>query len=490
MTPIQSQNYQIRGVAISKQGGRPENQDDLGWVDTPLGFLLVVCDGMGGGPGGKTASYIAKSVFLSEILNSSPQASPVEALKRAVAKSNDALYKKMDEVPQLKGMGSTLVAVLINRQSALVTHLGDSRCYQIRGRRVVFRTKDHSLVGQLVENKAMTEEQARVSPQSNVIMRGLGNTSNHAPEIEEVSFLKGDRFVLCTDGVWGIMPHKELAQRLTSAQDIQALASNLSAEVDQRGFASGGHHDNHTMAVLELNMNSILKNKMDKVTKIIMGAMGGLLLVSLLFNVLQSGRNSSDTEIQSLQTALNEKNQQIAQLESYQKLYDDMKEQGSKTLITRVEILEYEKASLLEYIDSLTNKVDQLEKQVTAATKQANAKGGKAEQTGKASNQEIAQRIVNRLTSMKGISGKDFKKVLGEKFKYRNEILMLLTELNQKTGQKHKSTIDGIVRELKHPKSETMLVGQNQQRIYSSTMTASKKIDQLSAKVNKIKSQL
>ena len=50
MTPITSQYYQLRGIAISKQGGRPENQDDMGWVDTPLGFLVVVCDGMGGGP--------------------------------------------------------------------------------------------------------------------------------------------------------------------------------------------------------------------------------------------------------------------------------------------------------------------------------------------------------------------------------------------------------------------------------------------------------
>ena len=113
MTPIQSQRYQLRGIAVSKQGGRPENQDDVGWVDTPLGFLAVVCDGMGGGPGGKTASYIAKNVFLTEMVNASPQASRVEALKRAVSKANDALYQKMDEVPSLKGMGSTLVAVLI-----------------------------------------------------------------------------------------------------------------------------------------------------------------------------------------------------------------------------------------------------------------------------------------------------------------------------------------------------------------------------------------
>ena len=490
MLSIQSQRYALRGVAISRQGGRPENQDDLGWVDTPLGFLAVVCDGMGGGPGGKTASYIAKNVFLGEMLDSSPQASRVEALKRAVSRANEALYQKMEEVPSLKGMGSTLVAVLISKESALVVHLGDSRCYEIRGRRVIFRTKDHSLVGQLVENKAITEEQARVSPQSNVIMRGLGNTSNHAPEIEEVAFRKGDRFLLCTDGVWGIMPHEELVQRLTSAQDIQSLVDNLSAEVDQRGFMAGGHHDNHTMAIIELQLDSMLKDKMDKLAKILVGVLGALLMISLLFNFIQSRRGDDNNDMAALQTALDEKNRQLAQLESYQKLYNDVKEKGSKELITRVEVLEYEKASLQEYIDSLMDRIDVLEKRVADIAKSQTAKGDKKAQNGPASAQETAQRIMNRLSNMKEIKGKDYAKTLGTKALCRNEIVALLGELDQKTGHKYKSVIDGVARELKHPRSEALLVTLNKDKTYISTMTASKKIDQLAEKIKGIKKQL
>ena len=490
MTTITSQRYQLRGIAISKQGGRPENQDDLGWVDTPLGFLVVVCDGMGGGPGGKTASYIAKNVFLSEMLNSSPQASRVEALKRAVSRANDALYQKMEEQPSLKGMGSTLVAVLISEQSALVTHLGDSRCYKIRGRRIIFRTKDHSLVGELVRNKALTEEQARVSPQSNIIMRGLGNTSNHAPEIEEVSFRKGDRFLLCTDGVWGIMPHEELTQRLTSEQEILSLVNNLSAEVDRCGFAAGGHHDNHTMAVVELYMNSILKDKMDKKTRMIVSVLGGLLVLSMFFNILQLRNGSNNAELQELQVQLGEKNQLIAKMENSLQLYNDIKEKGSKELITRVEVLEYEKASLLDYIDSLMNKVDKLEQKVAEATVSVKSNNDNKAKNNTVSAQETAQRIVNRLVSMKEICGKDFAQTMGKKTQYRNEILTLLANLNKKTGQKHKSTIDGVARELKDPQSLAMKVGLNQNRIYVSTMPASKKIDQLTEKIKKIKSQI
>ena len=168
------------------QGGRPENQDDFGFLETPLGFALVVCDGMGGGPGGKTASYIAKYEFLTTLSKCGEQMPPATALKMAVSRANDALEEKMMQVPELRGMGSTLVGILINRQSALIAHLGDSRCYQLRGKKVKFRTQDHSLVGELVRSKAITEEQARVSPQSNVITRGLGNTSNHVADIDEV----------------------------------------------------------------------------------------------------------------------------------------------------------------------------------------------------------------------------------------------------------------------------------------------------------------
>lgn len=112
----------------------------------------------------------------------------------------------------------------------------------------MFRTRDHSLVAELVAMKALTEEQARTSPQSNVVARGLGSTSNHVPETERVPYRKDDRFILCTDGLWGAMPHETLLRRLTARGDIGGLAESLSRETDRVGFAAGGHHDNHTLA--------------------------------------------------------------------------------------------------------------------------------------------------------------------------------------------------------------------------------------------------
>lgn len=302
---ITSNRFAIRGVVESKQGGRTENQDDMGFAETPLGFLLVVCDGMGGGPGGKTASSLVVQMFLHCMSTCSEQMDSQEAMKMAIGKANEMLYAKMDEVPSLQGMGTTLVALLINNQSALIAHLGDSRCYQLRGNKTVFRTTDHSLVSELVQTKVLTEEQARVSPQSNLIKRALGNTDNHVPEMKEISFSKGDRFVLCSDGVWGIMPNKDLVDRLTAKQGIDSIVSNLSAEIDQIGFSHGGGHDNHTLMMIEMGFDSKLEVKMNKRAKTTIGLMSVLLLVSLIINGVSIGKtNLLSTENKELKRQL------------------------------------------------------------------------------------------------------------------------------------------------------------------------------------------
>ncbi len=265
MLSIKSSNETpLHGFAITCQGGRPENQDDVGFYETPLGLLFIVCDGMGGGPGGKTASYMAKNEISQTLINCEPQMSPVKAVKAAVGIAQEAIAAKSEEVSSVSGMGTTTVVLLINKHSAIIAHAGDSRCYQLRGKRMVFRTQDHSLVEELVQRKVFTEEEARTSPQSNVIKRGLGCLSNNVPEIVEVPYNKGDRFVLCTDGVWGIMPHQELIKRFTSKDEIKTVLSNLAIEIDEIGMRSGGHHDNHTAAIIEMESDSLLKENFIK----------------------------------------------------------------------------------------------------------------------------------------------------------------------------------------------------------------------------------
>ena len=368
MEPITSNIVSLHGAASTMIGGRPENQDDLGWTDTPLGFLLVVCDGMGGGPGGKTASYIAKYVVTQTVLNSPVQARRQDVLKMAVSQANDALEQKMNEMPSLRGMGSTLVAILINEDSAVITHVGDSRCYRLHGKKVIFRTCDHSLVSELVQHKAITEEQARVSPQSNVITRGLGSTNNHVAEIDEVPYLKGDRFVLCTDGVWGIMPHPDLLQRLGAPMEANMVVNNLQAEVDRIGAAEGGFHDNHTLAVLDMNTNSRLKDKMSKQVKILLASLGSLFLISLIFNIIGFTKLNKAPQTNEYQ----DKVTQVARLEQRLSVLENFYNSSEKDRAMQVLKLTEDKEKLNTQVEALNHQLTYLSQQKDSLTKALN----------------------------------------------------------------------------------------------------------------------
>lgn len=260
MVKITSSLFSLTGFAETRQGGRPENQDDFAFSDTPLGFLVVVCDGMGGGPGGKTASSVAKAEIVRSLMHATSQMSIQEALCQAAAAADAALKAYIAHDQRLAGMGSTFVAILIRQSSAIIAHAGDSRCYRLHRGRMVFRTRDHSLVGELVRKRALTEEQARTSPQSNLITRGLGSVSNTQPDVDIVPYCRGDRFVLCTDGVWGIMEQSLLVSRFRNMQDLSTDVPRMADEIDRIGFGQGGHHDNHTFVVIDMEANSTMKD--------------------------------------------------------------------------------------------------------------------------------------------------------------------------------------------------------------------------------------
>ena len=416
---IASDKYAIKGVAESKQGGRKENQDDMGFIETPLGFLMVVCDGMGGGPGGKTASHLALQVFMHYLLNCNEQSPRQEALKQAIGKANEALYTKMAEEPSLQGMGTTLVAILLNEQSALIAHLGDSRCYQLNEHKLKFRTTDHSLVAELVKTKALTEEQARVSPQSNIIKRALGNTSNHIPEIEEVAFKKGDRFVLCSDGVWGIMPQKDLLARLTSNQKLDTIVTNLSAEIDQIGFSHGGGHDNHTLLMVELGFDSLKEGKMNKKAKVIIVIMAVLLLLSMALNGILMVNNNGKTDALQKQVVL--QSQQINDLTVIKKRYDEIikGETGSVIKDLQIKIDSLQQVSGMQEAKMLEEKepVELLEKAIEQ---------------------------LNELLTTKADSP-DFRETTKLKGKIRDKVKEILIKFDESTSKSFTAEVNDII---------------------------------------------
>ena len=263
MTTIATK-YPFVGSIDSKQGGHHENQDNAGFIDTPLGLLLVVCDGMGGGPGGRTASLMAVDSILNVLSDVSEHTQREDALKFAIEKANDIIYAKAKDTPELRGMGTTVAAILINEDSALIAHAGDTRIYQLRKGTIVFRSADHSVVANLVRQKKITEEEARNHPQSNIVTRALGIRPSMEIEFDEVPFIRGDRFVICTDGIWGMMPQRDLVKSLSRVMGIGELTTSITEEIDRIGHANGGRHDNLTLAVVDTSFDSVQKKAKKK----------------------------------------------------------------------------------------------------------------------------------------------------------------------------------------------------------------------------------
>lgn len=313
VTPIEIKGKTL-GFIDSRIGGRKENQDSAGLKETKLGYLVVVCDGMGGMQGGSVASQLAVKTILETVASADKQSNPSMTLIKAIRNANIAIIEEGQNNPNLQGMGTTVTALLLTPYSALTAYVGDSRIYQLRKGKKVFRTFDHSMVFEMVRKKVISEEQARLSAQSNVILKALGITPDIEIEIEERPYLKGDRFILCTDGFWGAMPEDEFVRHLSENNPINKILDSTANVVESIGRNSGNEYDNLTAAILEMNSNSILKENMNKKAKIIIMILAILLLASIFLNVTMFiGKDSSNGECNKVDSVLI-KNQETIQV--------------------------------------------------------------------------------------------------------------------------------------------------------------------------------
>lgn len=267
---------------ITHIGGRNENQDLYGYCQLHDGsFLFVVCDGMGGMRGGSIASREAVRTILEDALYSQEQ-DPVLILTNALKKANAVVFRLGQTNEELRGMGTTAVALLLNGEKATAAHTGDSRIYQVRGKHKVFRTFDHSLVFDLVRRGSLTEEQARLSADSNIINRALGMKADVEVEINDhLPYRKGDRFMLCTDGISGMVEEKKLLKMVVSKKEVEDTLQNMAHEINELGHEAGGGHDNMTAILIEMCANSDIRPVRKKKKKVIVFILALLLLVSI-----------------------------------------------------------------------------------------------------------------------------------------------------------------------------------------------------------------
>ena len=295
-------NFPLRGVVESRVGGRSENQDYYGFRDTAIGTAVVVCDGMGGMQGGQVASMLAVNHILAVIENAPAEADTVDVLNHAIQHANNAILKAGSENPELYGMGTTVTALILSPQCATVAYVGDSRVYQLRKGKKHFRTFDHSMVFEMVKSGVLNEEQARLSDQSNVILKALGVFETIEADTFRLPYRKGDRFILCSDGFWGCMPEDDFIKHVGQGQEVGGTLESMANRVEAIGRNSGGNYDNLTAAIVDVNCNSLMKEKMSNTVKTIIGVLALLLVISLTLNIIYLPKAMSANKAQTEQT--------------------------------------------------------------------------------------------------------------------------------------------------------------------------------------------
>ncbi len=250
---------------------RDHNEDSL--VVTPP--LFAVADGMGGHAAGEVASEIAVRV-LSEL---APEHPDVEALGRAIEEANRAVIQAAREGRGRQGMGTTMTAAMLEGERLVIAQVGDSRAYLLHQGKLQQLTRDHSLMADMIEAGQLTPEEARTHPQRSVITRALGSDAHLHPDIYEINVETGDRLLICSDGLSGMIFDDQIENTLRRVQDPQRCASQLVNEA----IAAGGH-DNVTLIVADVTgYAEVRRKKLARKTKL------SIALVLVLFAAIIAG---------------------------------------------------------------------------------------------------------------------------------------------------------------------------------------------------------
>lgn len=225
---------------------RSENQDYYGRYSGAYGELIIVCDGMGGHAGGSIASRIAVDTIARHFADLDSEYDPDSELRRAFDSGQSALLDQVTENPELTGMGTTVVILLIKDGQYWCAHCGDSRLYLKRRGQLLQLTRDHSFVQNLVDMGAITEEEAESHTKRNQIMRALGS-EKYKPDIAgPYPVYKRDVFMLCSDGLYHYFTRTEISDYLE--QEPQQACIAMVEKAKQRGG-----DDNITLQIVQIN---------------------------------------------------------------------------------------------------------------------------------------------------------------------------------------------------------------------------------------------
>jgi serine/threonine protein phosphatase PrpC len=230
-------------AGVSETGTEREHNEDSWHAD---GRIFIVADGMGGHRAGEVASSAAIEEFM-RFERENRGVEPLDRIRDGILAANRRLYEMSLRDSALEGMGTTFTIALYEEE-VFLGHVGDTRAYLLRDGELSMLTRDHSLVEQMVSEGYISRREARVHPQRNVILRALGVSEDLEIDLDSLAPTAGDRIILCSDGLSGVLEDREIAYIASSERDPEAACRRLVRSSKERGAT-----DDVTAVLLEID---------------------------------------------------------------------------------------------------------------------------------------------------------------------------------------------------------------------------------------------
>ena len=230
---------------------RSKNEDafDFGFFDDGAAWA-VVCDGMGGAKGGRTASTMAVDIIGEKIRKCYNKLMPVSSFENlflsSVTTANVSVFDRGSVDSELNGMGTTVVGALFKNNEACIVHVGDSRAYKISADNKIYKiTKDHSLVQEMLDNGQITEQEYESNPIKNIITRALGTREEIDVDFDFIDVFENEAIILCSDGLSGFVNEEEIL-KIYNETEFELLAEKYIEKANENGG-----RDNITVVVMK-----------------------------------------------------------------------------------------------------------------------------------------------------------------------------------------------------------------------------------------------
>lgn len=218
-------------AGLSDVGRERDHNEDSYAVEEDLG-LFIVCDGMGGHQAGEVASALAISTVVDHVRGQSG-GDRLAVLAEASRLANSRVIEEGARNRRRKGMGSTLVAMIRDGDDMGVAHVGDSRCYRFRDGKLERMTRDHSLIEELAGDDPVAH--AALGGYSNVITRAIGTAPDTEPDTRREKLVEGDVYLLCSDGLSGVVKDPEITRILARGGDLTERCRELIQAANEGG---------------------------------------------------------------------------------------------------------------------------------------------------------------------------------------------------------------------------------------------------------------